>query len=66
MDLVGLDALAQRGIHQLVTRNGALALESGRYDHGKPVATITLDFEVVTRQAGGKKGTQFVSSHHGV
>jgi hypothetical protein len=41
--LIVLHLAAQRGIHALVARNGALALELGRDDGGIPVAPIAFE-----------------------
>ena len=43
MHLVGLHAVAQRGIDLLVALNGALAFKGSRHNGGKPVATIALE-----------------------
>ena len=63
MHRLGLHLAVQRGIHQLVARDGALALELRRDDDGKPVAAVALDLHVLARQAGGNQRLNLFSIH---
>jgi hypothetical protein len=47
---LGLHLAFQRGIHHLVARDGALALELGRDDDGEPVA-VALHLQVLAGRA---------------
>jgi hypothetical protein len=63
MDLVGVHFDTQRGIDPLMALDGALALEFGRHDQGRPVTAISIDFEVLAGQAGGNQGAQLFGGH---
>ena len=63
MHLVGLDALTQGGIHQLVPLDQPFAFKNRRHDHRRPVAAIARNFDVVARQPLCNENLELVSSH---
>jgi len=61
MDLVGLHAVAQRGIDLLVALDETLAFKGGGNDGGIPVAAIALGRTLVAGQPSGDQGFEFFS-----
>jgi hypothetical protein len=63
MNFVGVHFLSQRRVNRLMPLDYPLALKLGRDHKGTPMASITVEFEVLTTKASGNEILDFVGSH---
>ena len=63
MNFIGLHAISQTGIHQLVALYQTLAFKRSRHNGGIPMAAIALDMTMVTGDSRLNEVLYLISSH---